>query len=209
MKNTRAFTLIEIMIALFIFAIMSAIIATVLYTVFNTREDSQAFSARLSQLQFAVIIIENDIEQIIPKTIISQNKIRLPALIGDTEKIEFTRTGYTNPDYQFQRSQLQRVEYYVEDNKLIRQSWDSLNRNNETKTNKRVLLDDVDRIHIEYLAIRQQFFNQWPSSSAIQTTSANQSKVLLALPKAIKIDLHINNWGQLPLLFAIPAGNIA
>src|ERR1043166_8093444 len=131
-KKQQGFTLVEILIALSIFAVMSVIISSVLFTVFKTRSRVNEHADRLSELQFAVILMQRDFEQAILRSITDENGTPLPGLMGDSTHIEFTRTGYTNPLYQEQRSSLQRVAYYINMDKLMRKNWPSLDRTSQT-----------------------------------------------------------------------------
>lgn len=193
-KNSPGFTLIELLIALAIFAIMAMIISSVLYTVFQARDRVNQHSDRLAQLQFAIVLMQRDFEQISMRKITDENNYTSGALLGDETQLEFTRAGFINPLFQEQRSTLQRVAYSVKDNNLYRQSWQSLDRKNDTKSEKRVLLEHIKQLNFGYLTAENQVQHNWSSLRD------------RGLPRAIQVNLQLSDWGNMSLLFAIPSG---
>ena len=108
MKKQQAYTLIELLIALFIFAILASIVMGGIYSILNLRESHLEHAQRLGQLQKTLLIMERDIEQMVDR------QIRNPRGTYDEpfqfEKnanetiIEFTRTGFINPQGREKRS---------------------------------------------------------------------------------------------------------
>ena len=107
------FTLIEIVIALFIFSVISTITVTGLQQVIKSRHIVQDQIKQLSELQIAITVLERDIEQFIPRDIVNAEGVSEEAFIEDDvgghRRLELTRTGYSNPLAQQNRSTLQRI----------------------------------------------------------------------------------------------------
>lgn len=198
MKNKNGFTLIEILVALFIFSIISAITVGVLHTALTVNSRTGENSDRLQQLQIAMILIERDIEQTINRPIIDNSGHQQPALEGkNTDNyIEFTHGGFMNPLAAFQRSTLQRVAYLLNENKLIRRTWPVLDRAPNTQYNDRPLLDNIVNMNIQFLDSENQWHDEWPPNN-------NASQENDQLPIAVQIHLSIKNWGEITRLFPI------
>ncbi|NYQ85965.1 GspJ family T2SS minor pseudopilin variant LspJ, partial [Escherichia coli] len=69
MIKNKGFTLIEILIALTVFAILATITSSTLYYAFNTRTRVNAQAERLNALQLAISIIQQDTSQTVERAI--------------------------------------------------------------------------------------------------------------------------------------------
>ena len=104
-KTQHGFTLIELMIALAIFAVLSAMTYGGLRAVLNARNQSDQQAERLATLQTALVIMGRDIEQATPRSIRDVGNGGQPAMMGGGNNtasvsgsmLEFTRTGWRNP----------------------------------------------------------------------------------------------------------------
>lgn len=197
-RTVSGFTLLEVMLALLIFAIIAMITTLVLHSVMNARKSSEHYANRLAKLQVAVTLIEQDFSQIINRPIVLSGDIRQAAVLGNVQQIEFTRTAYPNPFAKIKQSNLQRVRYQFKNQQLFRQTWARLDRlNNQTNTNT-LLLNGVSNFSLKYLTQQNTFVNYWPLK---QYTSSKAD----ALPKAIQIQFDLKNWGSFNLTIPIPA----
>lgn len=201
-KRKHAFTLIEVMIALLIFAIMAVITSVGLATVLKARERASENSQRLSAAQLAITIMTRDFTQMINRPISDSQGSLAPPIIANNGYIEFTRAGYVNPDMVLPRSTLQRVAYRVSNDQLVRISWPVLDRAPDTKPESRILLNNVSNFQIRYLDYKNQFNNSWPPTQSTAQTQTAQSP----LPKAVEITIAIKNWGTIQRLYMVPSG---
>src|SRR5438105_632303 len=96
-EQLNGFTLIEILIALAVFAILATITTSVLYNAFTTRARVNEQSALLTELQLAISLIQQDTRQTIERPIRSNEMRLFPAFIGQAHYVEFTRDGNVNP----------------------------------------------------------------------------------------------------------------
>src|SRR5210317_619118 len=125
MRNSRGFTLLELVVAMAIFAIMAAIAYSGLNNVLLAREQTDAHAKQLQQLQLAMNWFARDIEQAIDRGVRSEYGEMLPPVIGNDFEgylIELTRGGWRNPA-NHKRSNLQRVAYAVREEQLLRAYW--------------------------------------------------------------------------------------
>ncbi len=196
MKKTSAYTLLEIMIAMFIFAILATIVTTSISTMLIAREKNMAKVERLSQLQLAMSIIERDIEQIIDRPITNEIGLESEAFVNDRDLsrqyIEFTRMGFINPLLQNQRSTLQRVAYEFKDKQLMRITWTALDRM-EDNQQQRILLEQIQTMKWRFLDKQNHFYDIWPPTTHLQND----------LPQAVELTLTLEDWGTLQRLFRV------
>src|SRR5688500_2148990 len=109
MNKIRGFTLIEILIALAIFAILATITSSILYYTFNIRSHLLQRSNEIDALQLTIAFLQQDINHIVLRAVRSNNMQLIPAFIGQSRYLEFTRDGISNPGAVDKRSNLQRV----------------------------------------------------------------------------------------------------
>lgn len=192
----QGFTLIEILLALFIFAIIALITTATLHSVIATNERLTRHYDRLQELQFTSMVMENDISQIINRSIITNTGNIAPALIGEYTKVEFTRAGIVNPFQQQQQSNMQRVAYYLNNQQLIRATWSNLDQLPSDKVNEKILLTHVTRIEFGYVGSTNGFAQNW--------FLINNTKIYMAMPRAIQVKITLSDLGEFTLLIPLP-----
>lgn len=191
----RGFTLMEILIALFIFTILSFLMVAALRTVINAQSGSEDKAERLRRLQMALLIMSRDIEQTVDRPVVNSSGKEEVAFIGGPKGFELTHAGFANPTGVLARSTLQRTGYSWNEDTLYRLTWPVLDQTPETKMSKRRLLTDVVEAHFQYLDKEGRFRDAWPLESDTKQP----------LPRAIRVYLTIAQWGQMSQLYLIPA----
>jgi general secretion pathway protein J len=198
MKKIKGFTLLEILVALTIFAILAVITSSSLYYAFNTRNKVNIQANRLRALQFAISIVEQDTSQIVDRAV-RGNEMRLfPMLIGQAQYMEFTRDGILNPNSLDKRSTLKRVGLACVNGSLVRRTWSALDAVDRNVYRERVLINDIDDCHFSYLNHSLQSLPEWRE----QAVTEEQKPEIF--PKALQINLTLKDWGKMNLLFIIP-----
>jgi general secretion pathway protein J len=200
LKKTAGFTLLEILVALFIFTIIAVIMTRALHTVFDSQAVTEKRAARLGELQMSTLLLSRDMEQMIDRPIKNAERTTEAALIGTAKNITFTHGGLANPLGQLQRSTLQRTSYFVEKNNLVRQTWEVLDQAPTSKPSNRILLKDVTSIRFDYLDVEGHYNNRWPPP--------NKPKAPV-FPKAVKVTLVIAHWGTMTQTYLIPGNTLA
>lgn len=204
--NARGFTLIEILVALLIFAIMGVLAAMSLRSMIRTHSMLKKSDASLTQLQIAMTLMRRDIVQVIDRPIIDSDGTAEAAFIGSgSNQIVFTRTGLQNPLNISMQSNMQRVGYVLEGDKLIRLTWNVLDQPPRAEPEKQVLLNHVQSLQWQFLTDKNQLVSSWPPAQGSNLKMQNQS----SLPKVVEMVMQIENQGTLQGIFPIPARGVA
>jgi general secretion pathway protein J len=198
MKQTKGFTLLEILIALTIFAILATITSSSLYYAFNTRNLVNLQADRLNELQLAISIIQQDTLQIADRAIRGNEMREFPIIVGQAEYMEFTRDGITNPKNLEKRSALKRVAFACLNGALVRRTWDTLDPIDRNKSEDRTLISNLDKCTFSYLNQNLQSLPEW------RAQAVNEEQQPELFPKAIQINLTLKDWDSINLLFTIP-----
>ena len=111
---TRGFTLLEVLIAISIFALIGLGSNAVLRTVVNAEDTARGVGDEVATLRRALGTMERDFTRLTLRNINDEYGDPLPALMVNTgvHPIEMTHAGWNNPA-QLPRSSLQRVAYNV------------------------------------------------------------------------------------------------
>lgn len=198
MNQLKAYTLIEILIALSVFAILATITSVAMYQAFNTRDQINQQANRLNQLQIALTLIEKDTQQIVDRSILGDEMRTFPALIGQNRYLEFTRGGIVNPHAQEQRSTLQRVAWICQNKKLIRRSWERLDSTNRKAYHDKVVLVGLEQCQFAYLSHSRQILKEWRENAVQQNQNPEP------IPIAVQLTLMTPHEGEMSLLFVLP-----
>ncbi len=198
MKINKGFTLIEILIALMVFAILATITSSALYYAFNARAKVTLQAERLNELQLAISIIQQDTNQTVERAI-RGNEMRLfPVFVGQPKYLELTRDGNINPRSLEKRSSLKRIALVCTKDTLYRRTWDSLDPKDRNVYEDKLLVNNLSACDFKYLNQSLQVLTEWREQAVTQ----NQRKE--SFPKAIQVNLILNDWGEMNLLFIIP-----
>jgi general secretion pathway protein J len=198
--RSRGFTLLELLVAMFIAAVMFAIGYGAIRQAMNNHGALQEQQARLGELQTAMRVMEQDFVQLAPRPI--RQPVCdgwLPALIGQSDPeaqpvVQFTRGGWNNPAG-VQRPGLQRVAYFLEKNTLRRENWTVLDPTLQNTTVKRDLLTHVKTLTFRYMDVSRTWQTQWPPTAVAGATG--QESALRMRPIAIEITVETEDWGKI------------
>ena len=113
----QGFTLLELLVAISIFGLLSVIAYSGLNSVLNTRQVLDEHMERLAEIQRTNLFLTADLRQIVKRDIRDEyGDLQKPLISNELNSditsrlIELTRSGYPNP-LGVTRSNLQRVAY--------------------------------------------------------------------------------------------------
>ena len=199
LMNTKSsgFTLIEIVIALVVFSIVSVTASSGLNAVLKWQADLNTRNDQIKAIQLTLKYLERDINRAISRSVRDQYGDSQPAFSSDGENImSFTYSGWRNPAGLL-RSHLQRVAYELDEEKeLTRHSWNRLDGAIIEDAREVVLLEEVEEFKLEFLNQTSNWIEQWPP------INANPTQV--TLPRAVSVSFNVAPLGEIRRVFTVP-----
>ena len=221
LKKQAGFTLIEVLLAVSITVLVAVMSYQGLDSAINLSSRAEVEADKIHRLNRVFDILSKDFKQIIPRKVRSPDASEFVDAFyynpSSQPMLRFTRNGWTNPHAQrFQRSQLQRVNYEYDGDKLIRSSWQMLDRYDDSEATSITLLDKIESVRIRLLQqqvdipqggvqlmngaipTKTSWLEAWPAADYNQYSQAS-----VDLPMAIEITLHVTGWGTVRRVFEI------
>jgi len=193
----RGFTLIEVLVAMAIFAVLALMAFGGLRTVINVSSSVQNRVEKLEALQRTFMLLERDFYQLIPRQMNTDGgdvRAALEATPNNARLFEFTRGGQPNPA-DVKRSSLIRVAYILDDAKLKRIKWNRIDHLSGAQTVEIILLENVDSMTTRFLDVNDVWQTRWGQNQNDTGT----------IPKAIELTLEHQYWGKIRWLIPIYA----
>lgn len=193
MKRQSAFTLIEVLVALAIFGIMSALAYLSLAQTLDNSEMLGERMDRLQAIQRTMTALSTELLQATPRPIRDDLGGYEPALRSSFDgnfALELTHNGWPN-SAGVPRSTQRRTAYRIEDNELVRYHWNVLDRTANSVPVATVLLDELDSLTFRFLQFNDEWVDQWPPLSAGAAANSH------ILPRAVEITLVLPDEGEL------------
>lgn len=197
--KANGFTLIEILVALFVFAIMGVLAAMSLHSMMRVHHHLKKVDQQITALQMTMTLLRRDMTNVIDRT--SQNsggEVNPPFFASDREMM-FTRTGLSNPLNMAQQSNMERVGYLFSHHQLIRLTWTTLDTQFPKQPAEQILLRHIKSLQWQFLSSDGKIFSTWPPStiSTQQTTPT--------LPRVVLMVMYLNHSGVVQGVFPVPA----
>lgn len=174
-ENTRkecGFTLVEVLISLFIFALISAGTMGAMFQTFAAKDRLDIASAELANIAAFRTIVRADMNAMDLRPMrdgVGGMEAYLVTTLNAEESdaiLTFTRLGRTNPAG-VARGQAQRVRYVFRDGQFIRESLIHENPAQRSEWDGRVLLDDLEKVEVVQRSVRS-FGNASPVNLTLE-----------------------------------------
>jgi general secretion pathway protein J len=204
------FTLIEVMIAIFIAAVMFAIGYGAINQALRDRETLTTSQDRITEIQRGMRVVAQDFAQIVARTARDTQgagniEPAVSARNTDNTLLTFTRAGWSNPAG-VQRPAEQRVRYRFVDGSLVREHWLAVDPALNTEPVRRVLLTKVKSVAVRFLdPVTRDWRSDWPAVLPSGPIGPQTVDLLLRTrPLAIEFTVVLEDWGRVQRLFEIP-----
>jgi general secretion pathway protein J len=201
--SARGFTLIELMVAIFITAIVFAMGYGAVNQALGNKQALEDRQERLLAVQTTMRVLAQDFGQLSSRPVRDPTGDSWQPVLrsGQTTQpfLTFTRAGWANPAG-VQRPALQRVAYTLDNKILRREYWPVLDSLLSTQTVKRELVTGVRSVTFRYMDVSRQWRDQWPPQGLAGDPNVN----LRARPIAVEVTIELDDWGKLRRVFEVP-----
>jgi len=185
-------TLLELLIVIAVFSIMSAAAYSSLQ---NSLKAEEAFSASMRDLeavQMSLALFERDIMQLNPRGVRDAYGDDMPGIVLlNGRELVFTRGGNFST-LKLDQPELLRVSYSLQGEQLTRSHWRRLDSIQGERPLTAALLGNVSSLRIRVLDQNNLWHLDWP-------ISAN------ARIRAVELTIEMEGWGEIRRLFPAPA----
>ena len=199
MKRSHGFTLLELLVAIGIFALVSAIAYGSLARFMDDRARLDTEHVFWRGLSLAFSRLEDDLSDARDRSIRDTIGFKQPAFRGqptDTRStgspsLEFTRGGVLTFD-SGARSDLQRVAYRLTDDGILKRLvWPVLDQGPQTTPLEQTLLTNVEDFRVRFYGPDGAWLDFWPAG------------VNDILPRGVEITLTLKGRGEFKRLFLV------
>ena len=214
--GATGFTLVELLLALAISAMVAVLAWTGLSTAIDAGKGLESEITEITDIQRTLNILEEDLVQLRARPATGGFGVLLPVFRGgqfEDALLEFTRGGLANP-LQQQRSELQHVRFLFSEGRLWRQHWQQLDPADQNLLpDSTLLLDGIESVEVSFLpppraGTQRPEFMILGADIAGWEQSWNSMllapEVISPLPLAVRITLELQEIGVVERVFELP-----
>ena len=191
-RRERGFTLVEMLIALSIFGMLTAAGVTLLTLTARTQETSDRLLAELGEIRRTGALLDADLAQAAPRLHRDRAGAARPAFAGGTGEapllLAFVRRGWDAGE----GATVQRVAWRLREGRLERLSWSRVDGGGEPVA--MVLLDDVRSARLRYRDEEGAWRERWDPTDPTR------------LPRALELVVESETHGLVRQLFLVGTG---
>jgi len=195
-RNRRGFTLVELLVALAIFAILSGFAYRSLTALLDSREALQRESRKWRDVSLFVGRVERDLSAVLARNAVGASGTTLPAVssaigtVNDGEGLALTRAG--SPLQQNALAAPQRIAYRLQGNRVERLSWAGVDAAPREEPQAISVLAPVRALSFRFLDPRSlEWRTTWPGGSEL-------------LPAAVEVTVELASGERVVRLVDLP-----
>ncbi len=202
-RRQGGFTLLELLVAIAIFALLGVGSYRLLASTIQTRDVAREHDASLLRIQKAFTVLSRDLTQVVGRPVRNDFGDSEGALILKNNTLEFSRQGWPNPLH-LPRSEMQRIRYELNaKGELWRMSWSQLDRERNMQPQRSLVLEHVDNLQVKVMESSGQLDAEWPLLQSRDQTQTGDA-ALAELPFAVEIVVGLKPWGDVRRIFRLP-----
>lgn len=204
-RYSRGFTLMEVMVALFIMALIAMLASQAFNTASSGAAATREAMARLAEIDRTLVLIETDLRNAVPKTLKERFGETLPALYvahSDDYWLTVMRGGMANPLHQ-RRTEEVRVGYRYIEETIWRDTWYNPLETEQDQARQQKLLTGVSDMQVRVLPTGPgvsiaggPWYDAWPATGRRAED----------LPIAIEVTLTLEDMGEIKRLYSLLPG---
>ena len=207
------FTLVEVLVAMAITALISVMAYTGLSSALSGAESMRAATTRAHEINQALSMLSRDLRQVVNRPVVDELGQLSPAFSGGelaSDALVLTRAGWHNSTGA-PRSALQRVRWWLEDDQLWRGYFPVLDRTAGTEAVETTVLDDIERFEVRFLPAlsvlesdRNDVIDRrnWQDNWIIDFSQPGQ---LPAPPAAVEVVMEVVGLGEVRRTYVLPS----
>ena len=196
----KGFTLIEVLVSVAIFAVLSALAYGSLTQTVIAKDILSTRMERFQAVRRTVQIVSRDFLQLAPRPIRDElGDGYEPALstdFGSGFAVQLTRGGWSNP-LALPRGTQQRAAYRLEDGELLRYHWTVLDHTLSNEVVEVLLLDGVENVTFLFMQANGEWTEQWPPLGG-QGGSGLRNR-----PRAVQVILDLEDLGEITRIIEV------
>lgn len=195
--TNKGFTLIEVLLALMIFATLSVAANQIFRNVINSNVQTEEVGNALKSLQRTLLIMDSDFRQMLARQYRNGSDEAKEALLefgddlldSESQGIRFVRGGWINPQQLFPRGEVVKVGYRIQDETLERIRWMYPDNSSALEPAAMPLMEGVTGLRFEVLG-DDGWKTEWEAP--------------LSMPRAIRVTLNTERYGELTRIYLLP-----
>jgi len=198
-RVVRGFTLLEILVAVAVFAMFSALAYGGLMQLLDSQERLNAEQQYWRTLDRGLQQMADDLSHARTRPVRDIDGQLVPAFVGRPTDIralappfiEMTRGGLYVLDDAV-RADIQRVAYRLDDGRLLRVTWPVLDRSPTSKPIEMPVLNGIDDIKVRFYANTNNWVDQWPAGGGDAPP-----------PRGVEVTLTVHERGTYQRIFLV------